>query len=61
MKTAELKLLPKEELTSQLQTAQKDYGQYQEAINWGKEKNHARLKFLRRHVARIKTLISYGQ
>lgn len=56
MKPAELRLLPDDELISQLRAAQREYGLYHESVLTGKEKNHARLNGFRRQVARLKTI-----
>lgn len=56
MNTAETRLLNENELQAKLLEAEREYATSREAVVAGKEKNHARLRGLRRDVARLKTI-----
>lgn len=57
MDAKELRNLDTAALQLQLQTWQAEYYGVRENIRTGKEKNHARLKGLRRNIARAHTLL----
>lgn len=57
MKPHELRQLDHAELQSRLQQVQTEYLHTRDQIRTGKEANHARLKGMRRDIARINTLL----
>lgn len=57
MKAKEVRNLDAAALQQQLVSWQAEYFAVREAIRTGKEKNHARLGYLRRDIARAQTLL----
>lgn len=55
MKAKELTNLSREELHARLQTMETEYYAAREAVRQGREKNHAKLKGLKRDIARVLT------
>lgn len=52
MKARDIRNLPAADLASHLQDLQSEYYTLQEAVRLGKERNHARLRQVRRDIAR---------
>lgn len=57
MKSTELRQLDLAAIAAQLSQDRAEYFAVRESIRTGKEKNHARLRFLRRDIARAQTLL----
>lgn len=50
--------LSSEEVAARLEALEREFYTLQESVRIGKEKNHARLGFLKKDIARAKTVLS---
>jgi len=58
MKTQDLRELDKTSLLNQANDLKIELAEYKEAVLSGKEKNHAKLAYLKRDLARANTILS---
>lgn len=59
--TKEYRELDQERLIVKINNLERDYRLWREAVISGKEKNHAKIGFLRKEIARAKTVLSEKQ